>query len=100
MLAGAIPMPLEMAKSQQPGWCTARLLPLSDEVTEMDYVFRAMELMAHLASVMRIKMLHPFDTVAMATIEANLLKKGVSHWSATHLRTDEKSNSPSWPGVG
>jgi hypothetical protein len=49
-------------------------LPLSGEVMEMDYDFRAMELMAHLASVMRMKMLHPFDTIVMANIEANLLE--------------------------
>jgi hypothetical protein len=54
-------------------------LPLLDEVTEMDYDFRAMELMAHLASVMRMKMLHPSDTVMMPNIEANLLEESVSH---------------------
>jgi hypothetical protein len=54
-------------------------LPLPGEVTEMDYDFRAMGLMAHLASVMRMKMLHPFDTIVMANIEANLLEERVSH---------------------
>jgi hypothetical protein len=45
----------------------------------MNYDFRAMEWMAHLASVMTVKMLHPFDTIVMANIEANLLEEGVSH---------------------
>jgi hypothetical protein len=55
-------------------------LPLSGDVTEMDYDFRAIELMAHLASVMSMKMLHPFDTIVMANIEANLfLEERVSH---------------------
>ncbi len=40
----------------------------------MDYDFRALELMAHLASVMRMKMLHPFDTIMMANIEASPLE--------------------------
>jgi hypothetical protein len=45
----------------------------------MEYDFRAMKLMAHLASVMKMKILHPFDTIVMANIEANLLEEGVSH---------------------
>jgi hypothetical protein len=47
-------------------------LPLSGEVTEKDCDLRGLEPMAHFASVTRMKMLYPFDTIVMTGIDAKL----------------------------